>query len=72
MDKDFDTLKGKDITDARNELGYWWRLDNQRVICGFGGNYVFYRVGHNPNRVELITDKDNIVTKVKTALVFSM
>ena len=72
MDKDFDTLKGKDISDARNELGYWWRLDYQHIVCGGGGNYIFYRIGHNPNMVELFTDKDNIVTKVKTALVFSM
>lgn len=71
MDKDFDTLKGKDITDARNELGYWWRLDKQFVNCGLG-YYIFYRIGHTPiNRVELFTE-NNIVTNVKTALVFSM
>ena len=71
MDKDFDTLKGKDISDARKELGGWWRLDYQHLVCGLG-YYIFYRIGHTPiNRVELFTE-NNIVTNVKTALVFSM
>ena len=72
MDNNFGTLIGKDISIARKELGWWWRLDNQRVVCGFGGNYIFYRMGHNPNRIELFTDSKNIVTKVKTNLVLSV
>lgn len=70
MDKDFETLVGKDITDARNELGYWWRLDGQHVN-GYVGYYVLYRIGHNPNRIELFTE-NNIVKFVKTSLVYSI
>ena len=70
MDKNFETLIGKDIQDARtNYLGWWWVLENQSVNYN-GGHYHFYRVGHNPNHVELWTDEKNIITKVKSYLSF--
>lgn len=69
MGKDFETLVGKTITEARREyLGWWWVLENQTVNPPYGW-YRFYRVGHNPNYVEVWTE-DNIITKVKTYLAF--
>lgn len=67
MDKDFEQLVGMEITEARLALGWWWVLENQHVTFE-GGEYMFYRVGHNPNRVRVFTDGKNIVTKVKTNL----
>lgn len=69
MNKDFDKLVGKTITQARRDfLGWWWTLDNQ-VVNPPCGRYVFRRVGHFPNQVEIWTE-NNVVTKVRTGLVF--
>ena len=58
MDKDFETLIGKTITEARRDcLGWWWVLESQFVNID-GGHYTFFRVGHNPNIVEVWTDRE--------------
>lgn len=55
-------LIGKEISEARKTLGYWWVISGQQVNEWGIGFYAFTRAGKG--RVELCTDEEGRVKTV--------